>query len=281
MAAPLKSATNAVKKILMTRPTYFTVKYSINPWMDPSVPVNEEKAGKQWETLKSALESAGAAIEVLEPNGAENFPDLVFAANAAVVRGKRAYLANFHYAERKGEKFFFDRWFKENGYETVGDDEIAFEGAGDALWAQKNRSKLFCGVGPRTDARALDDVAKKLKNDEPFTVFGCQLVDPRFYHIDTCFCPLNEEVAIWYPKAFDQVSQHNMKNEIELVAVNEKDAKNFACNAVVVGKNVVMNQGSDETGKTLEKLGYKPIFVDMSEFIKSGGSAKCCTLLLE
>uniref|UniRef100_A0AC35F837 Amidinotransferase n=1 Tax=Panagrolaimus sp. PS1159 TaxID=55785 RepID=A0AC35F837_9BILA len=241
MAAQLKTATNAVKKILMTRPTFFTVKYSINPWMDPSIPVNEERAGKQWETLKSALEKAGAAIEVLEPNGAENFPDLVFAANAAVVRGKKAYLANFQYAERKGEKFFFDKWFKENGYETVGDDEIAFEGAengyetvgddeiafegaGDALWARKNRSKLFCGVGPRTDARALDDVAKKLKDDEPFTVFGCRLVDPRFYHIDTCFCPLNEEVAIWYPQAFDQVSQHNMKNEIELVPVSEKDA---------------------------------------------------------
>lgn len=238
MAAQLKTATNAVKKILMTRPTFFTVKYSINPWMDPSIPVNEERAGKQWETLKSALEKAGAAIEVLEPNvskkifflcflnflyfqGAENFPDLVFAANAAVVRGKKVYLANFQYAERKGEKFFFDKWFKENGYETVGDDEIAFEGAGDALWARKNRSKLFCGVGPRTDARALDDVAKKLKDDEPFTVFGCRLVDPRFYHIDTCFCPLNEEVAIWYPQAFDQVSQHNMKNEIELVPVSE------------------------------------------------------------
>ncbi|KAH7694382.1 Protein T22B7.3, partial [Aphelenchoides avenae] len=102
----------------------------------------------------------------------------------------------------------------------------------------------------------------------------------RFYHIDTCFCPLSEEIAIYYPYAFDPISQHNLRNHVELVPVSEADATRFACNSVVVGKTVILHQGSEDTAKSLEKVGFKPEFVDMSEFIKAGGSAKCCTLSL-
>lgn len=103
----------------------------------------------------------------------------------------------------------------------------------------------------------------------------------RFYHIDTCFCPLNEKLALYYPYAFDEVSRHNLSNDIELLPIIEEDAIRFACNAVVVGNNVVMHQGSEHTAKQLEKVGYQTHFVDMSEFLKSGGSSKCCTLALE
>ena len=149
---------------------------------------------------------------------------MVFSANAGVIRHKKVYLANFQFPERKGERYFFDKWFKDNGYETFYNYDIPFEGAGDALWAGKHDSKLFCGVGPRTDIRALPDIATSLKNNEPFKIYGCRMTDPRFYHLDTCFCPLNDRLAIWYPYAFDHVAQYNMKNEIELIDVSEKDA---------------------------------------------------------
>uniref|UniRef100_A0AC34RIW7 Amidinotransferase n=1 Tax=Panagrolaimus sp. JU765 TaxID=591449 RepID=A0AC34RIW7_9BILA len=280
MALPKAKLAPAIKNILMVRPTFFDVVYSINPWMDPKKKVDKEKANQQWETLKSAIENAGAKVHVMEATGAEHYVDMVFAANAAVVRHNKAYLANFQFPERKGERFFFDKWFKDNGFETFYDFDIPFEGAGDALWAGKNQSKLFCGVGPRTDIRALPQIAQKLRNDDPFKIYGCRMTDPRFYHLDTCFCPLNDELALWWPYAFDHVAQYNMSNEIELVPVSEKDACRFSCNAVVVGNNVILNTGADETGRTLEKLGFKPVFVDLSEFIKSGGSAKCCTLTL-
>lgn len=100
----------------------------------------------------------------------------------------------------------------------------------------------------------------------------------RFYHIDTCFCPLTDELALYYPQAFDAVSRHNLANEIELIPVSFEDASKFACNSVVVGKTVIMNQGPKKVEKDLEAVGFKTEFVNMSEFIKSGGSAKCCTL---
>jgi len=124
-------------------------------------------------------------------------------------------------------------------------------------------------------------VADKMKDSErPFSTIGCRLVDPRFYHIDTCFCPLAPDLALWYQHAFDHITQHNLSNDVELIPVPEKEACQFACNAVVVGKTVIMNVGNTITADMLKQCGYETVFVDMSEFIKSGGSAKCCTLAL-
>ncbi|GMR34503.1 hypothetical protein PMAYCL1PPCAC_04698, partial [Pristionchus mayeri] len=272
---------NALKNFLMVRPTLFDkVVYSINPWMDPeSKPVNRELAKSQWNILKGTIENAGGNTHVMESDSATGWPDLVFSANGAVVRGKKAYLASFLHPERRGERKFFEAWFKENGFETCGRDDIAFEGAGDALWCGKNNSLLFAGVGPRTDIRTLSDIAEKLDDGSGFKVIGCKLIDPRFYHIDVAFCPLSDELALWFPGAFDPVTQHNMKNEdIELVPVTVEDAGFFSCNAIVVGKTVIMAETTTKVAKIVEKLGFNPIFIDMSEFIKSGGSCKSCTL---
>ncbi|VDK45548.1 unnamed protein product [Cylicostephanus goldi] len=170
-------------------------------------------------------------------------------------------------------RYFFQQWFTKHGYECVGDLDIAFEvnliiglsvlrrkivsGAGDALWGGAGHRTLFTGVGPRTDVRALKDLVEKLNDGTPFKVMGCRLVDPRFYHIDTAFCPLNDELAMYFPHAFDPITRHNMHNETGLLPVSEKEAQNFACNAVVVGRNVIMNHQNDETANQLEKLGFR------------------------
>ncbi|ETN87170.1 Amidinotransferase [Necator americanus] len=246
-SAPIKEVAMAAKRILMCRPTYFQLTYSINPWMDMRKGVNRSKATEQWETV------------------AETFPDMVFSANAAVIKGNRAYLANFAHPERKGES------------NPIHNTSLR---AGDALWGGAGNRTLFTGVGPRTDVRALRDLTEKLDDGTSWKALGCRLVDPRFYHIDTAFCPLNEELAMYYPYAFDHISQHNMHNETDLLPVSDREARNFACNAVVVGRNVVMHHENDEIAGKLEKLGFSVKFVDMSEFIKSGGSAKCCTLAI-
>uniref|UniRef100_A0A915CUJ2 Amidinotransferase n=1 Tax=Ditylenchus dipsaci TaxID=166011 RepID=A0A915CUJ2_9BILA len=250
------------------------VKYSINPWMDPCTAVDNTKAMKQWETLRQSIVQAG-------PTGADLYPDLVFTANAAVVRNKKSYIANFFYPERKGENYFYKRWFQETWLHHMPRSGDPFRRFWRCSLGGQNQNKLFCGIGPRTDVRALKNVAEKLKDVElPFKAYGLRLIDPRFYHIDTCFCPLTDDLALYYPHAFDPISRHNLANELELVPVDEQDACRFACNAVVVGKTVIMHQGSENTAKMLEKIGFKTHFLDMSEFIKSGGSAKCCTLRL-
>ncbi|GMT01219.1 hypothetical protein PENTCL1PPCAC_23393, partial [Pristionchus entomophagus] len=273
---------SAVPRYLMCRPTFFNVKYSINPWMDCSSPVDCQRAMDQWETLREMIENAGGKVDVMEPDDGEDLPDLVFVANAAVVRGKKAFLATFSNKERQGETALNRRWFERGGYEVHEDEMNAFEGAGDALFAGPGNGLLFCGIGPRSTTIALPKVAQALstRKDQIKTV-ACRLVSQRFYHIDVAFCPLNESLALWHPMAFDDVAKHNLSNELKLIAVPDEEANNFACNAVVVNSTVIMNKNNPQTATLLRKNGYQAKHVDMNEFIKAGGSAKCCTLRLE
>uniref|UniRef100_A0A914E4R5 Dimethylargininase n=1 Tax=Acrobeloides nanus TaxID=290746 RepID=A0A914E4R5_9BILA len=245
-------------------------------------PVDRTLAMYQWNRLKLAIECAGSHVHVMEPHGGDHLPDMVFAADGAFIRGKKAYLGNSIFNERKDERNFYQAWLQKHGYETFGSLDFPFEGEGDARWVGQNQSKLVCGVGNRTDARVLDDLKQKLKSDDQddFKVIPLKVVDPKFFGLDTCFCPLDDELALWYPNALDQDSQKRLKQEMELVPISESEALKLACDAVVIGKTVILNKGAAETEKTLKRLGYTPEFVDLSEFVKSGGSAKCLTLTL-
>lgn len=270
-------------RILMCKPKYFTVAYEINPWMNRSVNVDEKMAAQQWDKLKTTLESTcGAAIELVEP--AKGLPDMVFTANAALIRKNKAYLSHFKHTERQGEREQFKNWFLANKFHVLGDEHRHFEGAGDSLFAGNN---LFAAFGYRTDKTVYEHIQRQFTEDDDstktvdkFSVILCQLIDPRFYHIDTCFCPLNAKLAIWNPYAFSAESRSRMENEIELIAVPKNEAENFACNSVVVGQNVVLPSRCSETEKLLEKRGFRTHAVDVTEFLKAGGACKCLTLAL-
>jgi len=264
-------------RILMCAPKYFKVSYEINPWMKKTVPVDGKQAWQQWNHLRSTLEKCGATITLVEP--VDGLPDMVFTANAGMHFKNKVYVSNFKHAERQGEQEPYAEWFRKNNFEVYGttaNDSENFEGAGDALMAGE---KVFGAYGFRTDAGVYEKIRKTLKLDSnPFVL--AKLVDPRFYHIDTCFCPITPNLAIWFPKAFAEESRKKMENEIELIAVPEKEATGFACNSVVVGKHVVMPERSSETAKLLAKRGFEVHHAEMSEFLKAGGACKCLTLTL-
>ncbi|KAL6740610.1 hypothetical protein Aduo_013953 [Ancylostoma duodenale] len=269
-------------RILMCRPKYYRVFYAINHWMSVDNPADEKKAVRQWEVLKEKIEKCGAKVVVMElDEDAKDLPDIVFTANAGIVRGKQVYLANFTHEQRKPEWKINDKWFKANGFTTHFNPDIPHEGTGDALWINAGKV-LLAGVGPRSDARALEDIHQKLRTDgDDFMILPLKLIDPRFYHLDTAICPLDDNTAIYFPKAFDEYGQNELKKHLELIPVEESEAEKFACNSVVIGKNVIMNQGSVKIAKVLVERGYKVHFVAMSEYLKSGGSAKCLTLRLD
>ena len=104
--------------------------------------------------------------------------------------------------------------------------------------------------------------------------------NPYFYHLDTCFCPLNAELAIWYPPAFTPDSQERMSKQIELIPVVAEEAKRFACNAVVLNKQVILPTYCPQISAALEKRGFTVYACDMDEYLKAGGACKCLTLKL-
>jgi N-dimethylarginine dimethylaminohydrolase len=260
--------------ILMCPPDFYGIEYEINPWMSRSRASDDERARGQWKALFDLLAGLGADIRLMPP--VKGLPDLVFTANAALIWNDVAYLARFRHAARQGETACDEAWFRDNGFDPrslpAGWD---FEGAGDALFCGQT---LFGGYLIRSDAGALQWLAAQI---------GCpaiplQLVDERYYHLDTCFCPVAADAAIYYPPAFDEYGRLTLTEHVpRLIAVNDEEAARFACNAVVVGRHVVLNTGCPRLEDDLAQLGLTPHSTELGEFIKAGGSAKCLTLRLD
>ncbi len=261
-------------RILMCRPDYYGIEYEINPWMSRSRGSDAARSWRQWETLHETLLGLGVRVELLQPQ--RGLPDLVFTANAGLVFGKRFFSSRFRHEVRARESPHFDAWFAEHGFTVEHLPEgIYFEGAGDALFCG---SALFAGYRIRSDVRGHQHLGQVLRRQ----VLPLELVNPYFYHLDTCFCPLAPGEALYYPGAFDRYGQKVIETHIpRLIAATETEAKRFGCNAVVVGKTVVLNTGCEKLAADLGKMGYRTIGVELDEFLKSGGSAKCLTLRLD
>jgi N-dimethylarginine dimethylaminohydrolase len=263
--------------ILMCPPDFFTVDYVINPWMDGNAgSLNRERAFQQWSTLKWAI-SEVADVVTIEP--VDGLPDMVFTANAGVVYGDRAMASHFMPMERRSEERVFKDWFRGAGYELYDlPEDIGFEGAGDTL-IDRGGPWVWCGYGFRTEIEALEHLERFFDLE----IVPIRLVDPRFYHIDTCLCPLTGGYLLYHEPAFDEASQKEIKRRVpkeKRIRVSEKNASHFACNAVNVGDRIFLHRTRGRLIPALEEYGFHVVQVSLSEFLKAGGSAKCLTLKL-
>ena len=275
-------------RLLMCRPQHFAVNYSINPWMDPAAWARDgeaqaARATRQWSALHRALQSAGARIDLVEPQ--PGLPDLVFTANAAVMLDGKALLARFRHPERQGEEPVFAAAFRALRARGL-IDEVAemppgvfLEGAGDCIW-DPHRRLFWMGCGPRSDAAAGAVVE---------ATFGARaialpLADPRFYHLDTALCALPCGGLIYFPGAFTAeglAAIHAKVAPDHRIALDEEDAARFAANAVCFGGVIVLSRAGAKLRRRLTARGYVVVATPLDAFLKSGGSACCLTLRLD
>jgi len=263
--------------VLMCAPDYFGVDYVINPWMaDGYGKTNHNLALRQWEQLQQAL-AQHVDLAFVPPQ--KRLPDMVFTANAGLVLGTKAIASRFLSPERRGEEVFFREWFEQAGFTLLDwPQEIPFEGAGDALF-DRGEAILWAGHGFRSDAAAAPLLEKLLGR----RTIPLRLVDPRFYHLDTCLCPLAGGYLMYLPQAFDVESQARIADivpEHKRIVVDLKDALLYACNAVDLDQHVFFNGASDGLRDRLRAAGFTPALLPLSEYMKSGGAAKCLTLKL-
>ncbi|MBE9213316.1 TIGR00300 family protein [Plectonema cf. radiosum LEGE 06105] len=262
-------------RFLMCAPEYYDVDYVINPWMEGNIhKSSQERAVQQWQKLHHVLKEH-AIVDLVKPH--QGVPDMVFTANAGLVLGENVVLSRFLHKERQKEEPYFKAWFEENGF-TVYElpKDLPFEGAGDALLDREGRW-LWAGYGFRSELDSHPFLAKWLDIE----VLSLRLTDDRFYHLDTCFCPLANGYLLYYPGAFDSYSNRLIEMRVaaeKRIAIEETDAVNFACNAVNVESIVVMNKASDALKKRLKRVGFEVIETPLTEFLKAGGAAKCLTL---
>lgn len=260
-------------RLLMCAPDAYDLTYEINDWMHlenrPDIPL----ARQQWAELYRVLAEMGAQIELVKQ--VDNAPDMVFTANAGLVAGDRVLMSNFRHPERQIEVEPFEAWFQTNGFRTERPDpECRFEGEGDALFAGDT---LVAGYIKRSDICSHRWLAKKLG----VPVLSVELVDGRWYHLDTAFFYLGGELAVFYPGAFDSYARDAIRHRFTTIEVAEEEAARFACNAVVLGNDVVVPAGCPRLEAELKNRDYRVFSVNLSEYLKSGGAAKCLTLFLE
>ncbi|MBE9208564.1 TIGR00300 family protein [Nostoc sp. LEGE 06077] len=266
---------NSRIRFLMCPPDHYDVDYVINPWMEGNIhKSSRDRAVEQWQGLYQVLKEH-AIVNLVTPQ--KGWPDLVFTANAGLVLGDNVVLSRFLHKERQGEEPYFKQWFEENGY-TVYElpKDLPFEGAGDALLDREGRW-LWAGYGFRSELDSHPYLAKWLDIE----VLSLRLIDERFYHLDTCFCPLANGYLLYYPGAFDSYSNRLIEMRVaaeKRIAIAEADAVNFACNAVNVESIVIMNKASEALKSRLAEVGFQVLETQLTEFLKAGGAAKCLTL---
>jgi len=267
-----------MKHFLMCEPKFFEVCYVINPWMEGNLgKVNHELAQRQWQNLYDII-SGLAKVSLIYP--VAGLPDMVFTANAGLVHKrvdgeKEIIVSSFLHAERKAEAQHYQRYFSSRAYRVKHlRPGTIFEGAGDALFDSEGR--LWLGSGFRSDSHALGEINDALQLD----AHALELVDPHWYHLDTAFCPLPQAHALAYKAAFSAKSAQALGDAFgeNLIWVSDADAKNFACNAICIERQVILHKASAELKSVLLQRGFDVIEADVSEFIKAGGACKCLTL---
>lgn len=262
----------------MLRPDHFQVRYVINPWMEGNVNrAKQVSAVRQWDKLRVILSGLGE-VKLITPQ--PGWPDMVFTANAGLALGSTAIISHFAHTQRQGEEPFFEKWFGDNGYTLHKlPPHLFFEGAGDALF-DSDGARLWAAYGFRTSLETHSHLAK-IFNVETVSL---RLVDPRFYHLDTCFCPLPGGYLLYYPQALDISSNDTIDRLVpsdRRIHLGEIDAINFAANCVVVDKTIALHKASSTLKERLASAGFGLIETDLGEFMKAGGAAKCLTLRLD
>lgn len=260
--------TSRPRRYLACAPRYFDVRYAINPWMHEGTRTDTDLARRQWEALVRAYRDHGHTVETVEP--VPDLPDMVFAANAALVVAGRVFGSRFLAPQRRPESTAYAAWFKAAGYDVYAPESVC-EGEGDLVPVG---GFVLAGTGFRTTPAAHRE-AQEFFGVPTVTL---QLVDPYFYHLDTALFALDDENVAYYPEAFSPGSREVLERLFpDAVTATREDAMAFGLNSVSDGRHVFVAPRAEGLIGLLAGRGYVPVPVDLSEFHKAGGGIKCCT----
>lgn len=272
------------KHVLLCPPDFFDVVDRKNPYMLEHVSVDREKAERQWRALRSALEQSGCSVETIAP--APGLEDMVFAANQAFVGfhegvGKFVVPSRMVHASRQREVHFYVDWYRQRGFKIIDVDLGAdhLEGHGDLLW-HPDWSRIYAAYGFRSTRGGIEKFREAMSR-LGIPVVALQMVDPFCYHLDTCFCPLNNEAVLIYPDAYAPESLAELRGFWRRVhELTADEAHKFMGNGVVANGHYLTPYLTPHLESILGQENLTPVLIDTSEFEKSGGSLFCMKAFL-
>jgi N-dimethylarginine dimethylaminohydrolase len=262
---------NRERHFYLIPPTYFSIEYAINDWMDPSNQADKALAQTQWEMLFQSYKDLGVKVESFE--AVPGLPDQVFPGDSVFLYGNHAVLSNFQVPERAGEVAPMRERFTQKGFEIhTMPAGTHFEGNAEAImW----NGKLLGGFGVRSDKAAPEYLSTILKLD----LIPLEIKAP-YFHLDMAICPLNKNTLAYVPDAFTIESRKRVEAlDANLIPIEKEEGLNLACNSMSVNNTVILSTTKvDKFPADLQQAGFNVIALDLSEFAKSGGGAKCLTL---
>ncbi len=271
-------------RIVLCPPVYFTViHYQLNKHMTLNRKPKPNLVKQQYQQLIKILRQYHIQLHFIKP--VKGLADMVFTANAGLVIGKKALITCFAASPRKPERAYYLEFFKDQGYD-IKTIKHYFEGQGDAILSHNNQI-LWIGYSFRTEKDAVTEIKHLIGPD--IQTLGLELSDPYFYHLDTCFCPLPDHYLLYFPEAFTEKSQLLIKKYFgkKLIPVTRKEALDFSCNSLCLWVEkyqqyvFIAHKISNRLKTILNKLQIRCRECRMSEFLLSGGSVKCCCLVLD
>ncbi|TAH26052.1 MAG: hypothetical protein EAZ07_05015 [Cytophagales bacterium] len=281
------------RKVLLCSPKYFQVIDAKNVHMGSNIgKTNPTKAYQQWESLKAAylkLKSRGLIDEIIEIDPIEGCEDMVFTANQSFPwqnthGGKIVVLSKMYHSSRAREVPYFETLYKNLGYSTTSlKNAQYFEGMGDTI-PHPHKRLLYGGYGHRTTLDAYHELSDLLETP----ILTLELKEEKFYHLDTCFLPINQDHLFICKEAFSNESIEHLSNffkEITIIPIEEA-SQFFALNAHVVPSTneeksvAIIQEGANDTIQLLNKNNIEVIKLNTSEYIQSGGSVFCMKMML-
>lgn len=231
-----------------------------------------DRAGAEWERLRSVLEALGATVELERPR-----PGLTcqaFAGAAGYALADRAVAATFRQAARRAEEEAHEAWFADHGY-AVHRCEWPLEGAADLCGAGHG---LLAGYGPGSDRRALEEAAAWLGVD----VVPVRMAEPALPRLDLVVAPLDDRAALVAPRGLTREGARAVAAHFpDVIELRPDEARGLGANCLVVGRTVVLHRCTRRLRRELAARGLEALECPVDELVRAGGGPRRLALRLD
>lgn len=248
--------------------------------------VNTLRAKKQWNNLKSRLESNNINVEVVP--GSKYLFDSVYITDSALIINDFAIMARYHKQSRQGEEILTAEYLKNSLNLRIlylpEEDGLYYEGGGDTRISHEGKHIWFGYGGGRSTLKGIEAVINILKKElgQLCPIPHKLRIDNRItFHLDLAFLPLPNGRILYYP-TLSQSAIQEIKNVFGVKNTIKVPSKYFfACNSVWLDEKTLLSPSlpyDDYRQWMYKATQMKIIEVNLSEFHLGNGSVQCMIL---
>ena len=268
-------------RFLMASPDHYRALHFLNPWMTYREDTDPAAAMRQWSSLREALISAGADVEVV--SGVPHAPAMTFTRDAAIVVGdRRAVVLRNGGWRGDTEPGPIRRRLRRLGFDVDRTRRRDVLEGGNLL--RRTEGGHLVGIAGSAPTAPIERLAA-LAEPEAGPWIGVGLLGRRHLHLDTALADLGGRGWLAYPDALagwdEDPAWSDVLGGAPVIEVDDDQAASLACNVVVVGTTVIGGGLDARLRRRIGGLGLDVIDLDLDEFRKAGGGAHCLTLELD